>query len=800
MKKTFARRGVPRKVGEDDEPAGLDAPEPAVKRPTIKPRKSTNLRKTFNVDEDDDEETTAIAKPKRSNVAKIAIQRNAALRAVELPRRSEDEGEDSRPSYDTASLNELKASTPATPRDFASADESEAALQDVSQATRELDLSSKFGSSLARYQQPLPMPSAIPSATEIAEKKARRARLAKEQAAEEYISLDPDDPNLDNSENEDSNVMTDTNGRLVLKPKDKWNESESRLVKEDEDILENFEDFTEDGKVHIGRKAEKEAAKRRKNDMAAQIAAAEGSDSDASFASDSSEKNRIAAYEASQSRHGTYAAMHNATPEDPYAHMRPKTPPKITAIPTLDAVVERLTKQVAEMQSSRARKLQEMSELQRKKVHLAEEEVRIQKALKETAEKFETMRREKGIVGEGAPAVDAPAGLLTGAAGQDDGVREEKDDVEMLPKEDVDEEETAGADVGAIGSAGMGLGFSSMSATPGLGTKVKEIVRKLTSTLRLFTYNHHHGVTMTERSEHEWGWAHRIYNLDQDTFTKREPRPHEYHAHSFTGEPLLLRNDSRSRIENEYLVLQYLRQHTDIPVPEPINYTVEDGAAILTTSRVLGAIEIDDCAEADRAQIVEHVEKELHEKILPQLQNLKSRRMGGLTADDQLVIPPFIGTAYERGSFFRRPPGSREAEAEFVLCHNDLSRSNIMVDPKTFEIKAIIDWEYAGYFPPEFELKYWRYDYRQTDWKALGRKRVAGIFHDLYESTAAGDPAAPKRKEDWWVYGDDDSDVGPEEQSTVASQQLIPPTELPDVNVPSDAVNRHQPADSTAAQ
>ncbi|KAK4896757.1 hypothetical protein LTR27_005351 [Elasticomyces elasticus] len=123
-----------------------------------------------------------------------------------------------------------------------------------------------------------------------------------------------------------------------------------------------------------------------------------------------------------------------------------------------------------------------------------------------------------------------------------------------------------------------------------------------------------------------------------------------------------------------------------------------------------------------------------------------------------------------------------------------------MVDPNTFEIKAIIDWEYAGYFPPEFELKYWRYNPWQEDWKALGRKRVAGIFHDLYESTAAGDPAAPKRKEDWWGYGDDDSDEGVDEQSTMASQQLIPPPELPDVDQPSEAVTHYQPADSTAAQ
>ncbi|KAK1053728.1 hypothetical protein LTR33_014316, partial [Friedmanniomyces endolithicus] len=249
MKKALAGRRVPRKVGQDDDDEPLvaaeaDAPGAALKRPVVKPRKSTNLRKSYTpsavTDEDDGDESSGVTVPRRSNVARIAIQRSAAKRAIELPRRLDDEAEDIRPSYDTAALNELKASTPVTPRDFASADESEAAVQDVSEATQELDLSSKFGSTLARYQQPQTLPSAIPSATEIAEKKARRARLAQEHTAEEYISLDPDDPSLDNDEDDD-NVTTDTNGRLVLKEKDKWNESESRLVKEDEDILENFE-------------------------------------------------------------------------------------------------------------------------------------------------------------------------------------------------------------------------------------------------------------------------------------------------------------------------------------------------------------------------------------------------------------------------------------------------------------------------------------------------------------------------------------------------------------------------------
>ncbi|KAK1045290.1 hypothetical protein LTR74_018167 [Friedmanniomyces endolithicus] len=476
MKKALAGRRVPRKVGQDDDDEPLvaaeaDAPGATLKRPVVKPRKSTTLRKSYTpsavTDEDDGDESSSVTVPRRSNVARIAIQRSAAKRVIELPRRLDDEGEDIRPSYDTATLNELKASTPVTPRDFASADESEAAVQDVSEATQELDLSSKFGSSLARYQQSQALSSAIPSATEIAEKKARRARLAQEHTAEEYISLDPDDPSLDNDEDDD-NVTTDTNGRLVLKEKDKWNESESRLVKEDEDILENFEEFTEDGKIHLGRKAEKEAAKRRKEDMAAQIAVAEGFDSDDGSDSDASEKLRVAAYEAAQTRHGTYAAIHNAAPSDPYAHLRPRTPPIITPIPTLDSVIERLRRQVAEMQSSRARKLQEMSALQREKVRLAEEEVRIQRALRETAEKFQELRREKGIASMGAPAVEAPAGLLTALVVGDaavDGIAQRAFSEGGGDDEMVDQEN----EVAMTEHLGWGLGFAGMSATSGLG-------------------------------------------------------------------------------------------------------------------------------------------------------------------------------------------------------------------------------------------------------------------------------------------------------------------------------------------
>ncbi|KAK4628778.1 hypothetical protein CLAFUW4_07909 [Fulvia fulva] len=478
MKKTFSARRVPRKVGQDDgeESSGASpaqSPEPALKRPNAKPRKSSSLRTSLGPStvDDDEESEASVVTPKRSNLSRLAIQRNASKRtsllASQLPTR-QTEDDDDRPDYSSAALQELKASTPSTPQKCDTPGDAD--LESVSTGTQALDISSKFGSSLARYEQQ--QSSSIPSATEIAEKKARRARLAKEQQAEEYISLDPDDPDLDEDDLDD-NVMKDEQGRLVLKPKDKYGQAESRLVADDEDIMENFDDYTEDGRISLGRKAEAEAARKRKQDMAAQIAAAEG----ASDSEDDSDRERNEAYEAAQTRHGTYAQ--NAAPADP-ADMRPKTPPIMTPLPTLDGAVERLRKQLADMQSSRMQKLQAMENLQREKIRLAEEEVRIQRALKETSEKFEALRKEQGISNEekkDMPAIEAaPQAGVDGGDGMDvtsngkDSDSEEEEEEEE--DDDDDDEEAAGHGGLGFGGArqGLGAGLGFTGARQGLGT------------------------------------------------------------------------------------------------------------------------------------------------------------------------------------------------------------------------------------------------------------------------------------------------------------------------------------------
>lgn len=87
--------------------------------------------------------------------------------------------------------------------------------------------------------------------------------------------------------------------------------------------------------------------------------------------------------------------------------------------------------------------------------------------------------------------------------------------------------------------------------------------------------------------------------------------------------------------------------------------------------------------------------KEL-EGHLATLQSLKSNVVGGPTG----IIPPYRITHATKQDFWNLRPSPAK---EYVFYHNDLSQHNVIVDPKTLTIKAIIDWEYAGFYPDFFE-------------------------------------------------------------------------------------------------
>lgn len=327
---------------------------------------------------EEDDQSVSVFTPKKSNLSRQAIEKNAlrksfgaSLASDLVPlRQSED-----RPSYSAEYLSELKSSTPSTPKD----------LKPDTEQSQAIDLAAKFGSDLSVYEN-----LAIPTDAEIREKKERRARLAKE---EEYIELHGSDESDD-----DSNEIT-------IRPRK--DHAEARLIHEDEDIAEGFDDYVEDGRIALGRKAEREQKRKLKSEMETLINEAEGGSS--SDETDDSEVERRQAYEAAQTRAGMDGLQKQENSNHP---QRPRTPPKITPLPTLNGCLEKLRANLSKMQYEKMQRAKKLEEVRREKLEMAEREVEIQRLLKEAGENYERLRGQIG--GELAAATNGQILLENG--------------------------------------------------------------------------------------------------------------------------------------------------------------------------------------------------------------------------------------------------------------------------------------------------------------------------------------------------------------------------------------------------
>lgn len=341
---------------------------PSTTSASSKSKKRSSLRVSFgpggtSMTEDDEGAPSAVFTPKKSNLSRQAVEKNALRKALassisseHLPYRQSDD----RPSYSIDHLNELKSSTPSTPKDLKSLSDAE------DHEIKTLDVAAKFGTNLAMYNNAI-----IPTDAEIKEKKERRARLAKE----EYIAL---------SDEDESNEIS------VLSTKQK---PETRLVRDDEEIAEGFDEFVEDGQIALGRKAEREQKRKHETEMRQLIEEAEGSSGDDT---DDSEAERKAAYEAAQTRAGMDGLQKDGGTNNGRPR-RPRTPPKITPLPSLNTCLERLQATLSEILYSRIQKVRKMEELQKEKSDIKAREVEIQQLLKEAGENYEKLRSEAGI-------------------------------------------------------------------------------------------------------------------------------------------------------------------------------------------------------------------------------------------------------------------------------------------------------------------------------------------------------------------------------------------------------------------
>ncbi|POR34870.1 Uncharacterized protein TPAR_04934 [Tolypocladium paradoxum] len=197
-----------------------------------------------------------------------------------------------------------------------------------------------------------------------------------------------------------------------------------------------------------------------------------------------------------------------------------------------------------------------------------------------------------------------------------------------------------------------------------------------------------------------WKTWERCVILEQDRVIKRELSEQELIRRP-NGD-VLRPFWAKERLRNEATTIQFIASNTNIPVPQCRLYS-EGGLLHLESKRISNGVLLEDITGELRSAAAAAVDEQINSFVLPQLRSLRRNYIGSV--DPSLpVFPP--QRIYDRD----RRPWDRISSATdcFVLCHNDLGPQNIFVCPHTFRIVGIIDWEFAGFFPPYFELPLWK--------------------------------------------------------------------------------------------
>lgn len=374
-----------------DEPGAPIVIRPALSRSGStkqKKRQSTSSRLSFgpgDIANDGDDEKTEVVTP-RKKLGQRALQSNALRRTsslqnlanlANLPTRfGAFGGEEDRPRYSKEYLEELQSSTPNTPKNISllRVNDGDAMDLDPSELDGALIVQSQDVSRRSPSVQELAAHSAasnILTDAEIRERKERRARLARES---EFISLE------DGSDEERSS------SRVTLQFKKK--KTESRLIAEDEDLGEGYDEFVTDGGLALGRKAEREAERRHRQEMADLIKAAEdGSDAE----SDDSEAERRAAYEAAQRRAGMDGLRLHDDGDVDMEDGGVTVIPRMKPLPDLNEVLQRMRDLVQGLEDEVAKKRARIADLEKEKEDISTRETEVQEILNQAGAKYQAL-------------------------------------------------------------------------------------------------------------------------------------------------------------------------------------------------------------------------------------------------------------------------------------------------------------------------------------------------------------------------------------------------------------------------
>ncbi|KDR72724.1 hypothetical protein GALMADRAFT_252940 [Galerina marginata CBS 339.88] len=193
----------------------------------------------------------------------------------------------------------------------------------------------------------------------------------------------------------------------------------------------------------------------------------------------------------------------------------------------------------------------------------------------------------------------------------------------------------------------------------------------------------------------------KYYEFD-DIFIKRSLAPSEYRLYYINKKPFpVIPRMCPERMKNEVAAIRYIQSNTNIPTPN-IRCTFEDNGRFYIITDIVPGVTLADLPDDKKAGVIKEVEG-----YMAQMHAIKSKVMGGISGDNVLPYRCVKDFSPDECSKILDLKFRESDTAEFVLCHNDLSQHNIIVDEKTLEVKAILDWEYAGFYPAEFDGKFY---------------------------------------------------------------------------------------------
>lgn len=191
---------------------------------------------------------------------------------------------------------------------------------------------------------------------------------------------------------------------------------------------------------------------------------------------------------------------------------------------------------------------------------------------------------------------------------------------------------------------------------------------------------------------------------------------------------------------------QFVKENTTIPIPNILHEWTENERTFTIAERIPGK-SLDQIwsqiPQADR----ERIAKETAGYIL-QLRRLRSPRMGSvhgqplyagfLFVDDCEAGHGPLSTPDELWAEMTKKPSERgvpngildlfgkhlPSPYPWTFTHGDLTYSNIMVDPETYRLTGIVDWEGSGYYPVWWEFVHVNAGKGDEDaeWQAILRK------------------------------------------------------------------------------